>query len=445
MFTLPVRLKQAHHFTAARRDWTVCPALADNVGAMLRAGQIMMLTAVALLGLGVVMTQSAGMTIGGDANHDAVALLTGRQALYAVLALGAMWLASRLDVREIFRRAGWRGPVFWLVLASLVAVGLTQVPGLSRTVNGATRWLYLGPRSWGLSFQPSELLKLTLVAALAGWGARHTLTMHKFFDGLLPPLILTGLACGLVVLEDLGTAALLGVVALALLLAAGGKWWQLLLPVALGVAAFAALIYFTPWRVARLTAFLDPWDAANANGYHPIQSMLAIAQGELTGRGLGNGVQKFGYLPEDTTDFIFAVICEELGLAGALLVTGLYALLLWTGLSVVRACQDQFGRLLALGLTLMICAQALINLLVVVVLVPTKGIALPLVSSGGTGWIIGAFNLGLVAALDNANALRCNTASADADHTITDDALAQSAPPESPESSVSPVPSASPG
>jgi len=131
--------------------------------------------------------------------------------------------------------------------------------------------------------------------------------------------------------------------------------------------------------------------------------MLAIAQGGLFGRGLGNGIQKFGYLPEDTTDFIFAIICEETGLAGASLVVGLYIVLLWVGMGIVRDCRDTFARLLGLGVLLTVGMQALINIAVVTVVVPTKGIALPLISSGGTGWVVTAFAIGLVAALDNAN------------------------------------------
>ena len=147
----------------------------------------------------------------------------------------------------------------------------------------------------------------------------------------------------------------------------------------------------SPYRLQRLTVFLNPWADPLGAGYHPIQSMLTIAQGGLIGRGLGNGIQKFGYLPEDTTDFIFAVVCEELGLTGAVLVIGLYLLLIWMGWSILCNCKDRFGRLFALGVLTMIGLQTIINLAVVTVLAPTKGIALPLLSKGGTGWILTAF------------------------------------------------------
>jgi len=170
-----------------------------------------------------------------------------------------------------------------------------------------------------------------------------------------------------------------------------------------------AAIVQEPYRLQRLTAFLDPWADMKGAGYHPIQSMLALAHGNVTGTGLGQGVQKFGYLPEDTTDFIFAVICEEMGFAGAALVIALYLTILWTGLGILRDCRDVFGRLVALGVMLTLGIQAAINLAVVTVMLPTKGIALPLVSAGGTGWVLTAFSLGLLAALDNANALERET------------------------------------
>lgn len=229
--------------------------------------------------------------------------------------------------------------------------------------------------------------------------------MGRFTHGLLPALALIGLACGLVVIEDLGTAVLIGAVAACLLIAGGAKLWQMVLCALPAVAAVVAAIWHSPYRINRLLAFLNPWEDPQGIGYHPIQSMLAIAMGGLTGRGLGNGLQKFGYLPEDTTDFIFAIICEEMGMAGALLVVGLYIALMWLGMSIIKDCKDVFGRLLGLGVLLTVGVQAVINLAVVTVVVPTKGIALPLVSSGGTGWILTAFALGLLVALDESNRL----------------------------------------
>ncbi len=334
-----------------------------------------------------------------------MSLLLSKNAMYAGLAILAMVFASRINVRQLFRVHGWTNPLSWIVILSLIMLALTYVHGLGRSINGASRWLYLGPRSLGLSFQPSELVKWVMVVAIAWWCARRQGVMHRFLVGLLPPLLLVGVACGLIVIEDLGTAALVGLAAGCILIAGGARLWQLalIIPPAAGVVFLA--IARSPYRLARLTAYLHPWDDPRGSGYHPIQSMLTIAQGGLFGRGLGNGIQKFGYLPEDTTDFIFAVICEEMGLIGAILVISLYLILLWVGLGIIKECKDTFGRLVGLGVLLTIGVQALINIAVVTVVVPTKGIALPLISGGGTGWILTAFALGLVAALDEANCL----------------------------------------
>jgi len=409
------------------------------------------------------MVHSAGASVHGVASAAdpdagpiaaAVGVLNPRTLVYAVLALGVMVVASRINVREMFsirpvhlgpdatlaqRWArtvrGWANPLWLIVALSLALTALTLVPGMGRNVNGASRWLYLGGPSTGISFQPSELVKWVMVLAVAWWCARRRFVMHRFVHGLLPPIMLMSLGCGMIVVEDLGTAALIGLVGVCMLIAGGARWWHLSLFALAGVGALVALIGLvgvcmliaggarwwhlslfalagvgalvaltlnTPYRLQRLTTFLDPWADPAGAGYHPIQSMLAFAQGGLRGSGLGQSIQKY-YIPEDTTDFIFPILAEELGLPGAAIVVLLILAILWVGLGIVRDCKDTFGRLVGLGVLLTFGIQAAVNLAVVTVVVPTKGIALPLVSNGGTGWILCAFSLGLVAALDNAN------------------------------------------
>ncbi len=398
---------------------------------MLRPAHVIQICATALLALGVVMVHSAGASVhGADSAATeagpitaATSVLNPRTLIYAGLALGVMIVASRINVRELFsirpihvgpdatrwerlahsfRGRGWFNPLWMIVLLSLVLTALTLVPGMGRNVNGASRWLYLGPRSLGISFQPSELVKWVMVIAVAWWCARRRFVMHKLLHGLLPPMLLMILACGMIVIEDLGTAALIGLVGVCMLIAGGARWWQLSMFAVAGVGALVALTITTPYRFQRLITFLDPWADPAGAGYHPIQSMLAFAQGGLQGRGLGQSIQKY-YIPEDTTDFIFPVIAEELGLPGAAIVVLLILAILWVGLGIVKDCKDTFGRLVGLGVLLTFGIQAAVNIAVVTVVVPTKGIALPLVSNGGTGWILCGFSLGLVAALDNAN------------------------------------------
>lgn len=373
---------------------------------MPRAGHMIQVIVIALLGLGLVMVQSAGMRVGVEGGRgDVWTLLMSRNLIYATLAVVAMILASRINVRQVMQTRSLFNPLLMMLILSLVLVGIVLLPGMGKEIYGAKRWLHLGPRSLGLSFQPSELLKWVMIPVMAWWCARRRGVMGRFMHGLLPALALIGLACGLVVIEDLGTAVLIGAVAACLLIAGGAKLWQMALCALPAVLAVGAAIWHSPYRVNRLLAFLNPWDDPQGIGYHPIQSMLAIAMGGLTGRGLGNGIQKFGYLPEDTTDFIFAIICEEMGMAGALMVVGLYIALIWLGMSIVKDSKDVFGRLLGLGVLLTVGIQAVINLAVVTVVVPTKGIALPLISSGGTGWILTAFALGLLVSLDESNRL----------------------------------------
>lgn len=232
--------------------------------------------------------------------------------------------------------------------------------------------------------------------------------MRGFFTGLLPGLMLVLLGAGLVAVEDFGTGALIGAVGLALLLAGGVRWWHLgmWVPAVLGLAVYA--IVSAPYRLQRLLMFLDPWKDPEGSSYHIVQSMTAIANGGLWGRGLGNSTLKFGYLPEDKTDFIFAIICEEMGVPGAALIIGLYLALIWVGITVIRQCEDRLSQLVGLGIIMTISAQAVMNMAVVTVVVPPKGIALPLVSAGGTGWIVTAAAVGLLASLDNAR--HCQTA-----------------------------------
>lgn len=372
-----------------------------------------MLIAITLLTIGVVMVNSAALTVDAERAIDLSQVLLGRLTILAALAVVAMFAGSLVPVEWLGRGRGAGSLAWWIVIVCLVLLIVVQVPGLGREVNGARRWLNLG----GMSFQPSELAKWGLLIVLAWHASRHAARMDRLFTGFVPPMIVVGAVCALIVLEDLGTAVLIGLVSVGVLLAAGSKLWHaLLLAPAAGLGLLAAVIY-SPYRVDRLKAFLDPYADPQGIGYHMIQSMAAVSGGGLAGRGLGNSVHKFGYLPEDTTDFIFAIICEELGLVGAAVIVFLYAALLLCGLSIVRRVAQPFQRLLGLGILLTIGLQALINIAVVTGAAPTKGIALPLLSSGGTGWVMTAFFIGLLVSMERG-----------AEQTVTDDVPALDRP-----------------
>lgn len=383
-----------------------------------------MLCALALLTFGMVMVQSAGMSVrpleGGADPQTAAAvsgvtaesLLFSRTTLYLVIAVAVMGLASRLPVRRLAER-GERaaflppaGDLGWLILGTVGLVAtvlMVYIPGLRRTVNGASRWIDLGVP--GLeSVQPSEIAKWGLIILVSVYAARlatrSTNGMRSFTKGLLPACLCVGLVAAVVVLEDLGTGVLMVGAAGIVLLAAGAKLWHFALFAPPAIAAFVFAIIQTPYRVQRITSFIDPYADPQGSGYHMIQSLTTVAGGGVFGRGLGHGLQKFGYLPEDTTDFLFAVVCEELGLFGALIVVFLYGLMLWLGTHIAKRERCLTLKLLVLGIVTTIGVQALINLFVVTGLAPTKGIALPLMSAGGTGWILTGFALGLIVSVD---------------------------------------------
>lgn len=391
---------------------------------MLRAGHGILLCALALLMLGVVMVQSAGMVVrpldeGADPQVAAAvsgvtieSLLLSRTSLYLVLAVGAMALASRLPLRRIAEKSERvaflppAGDLGLLVLGTIALIGtlaMVYIPGIEREVNGAARWINL--HLPGLeSVQPSELAKWGLVFLIAVYAARMATRaenhMRRFRQGLLPACLCVGIVAGVVVLEDLGTGVLMVTAASVVLLAAGARLWHFACFAPPAIAAVLAAIITSPYRIQRITSFLDPYADPQDTGYHMIQSLTAVSGGGVFGRGLGHGLQKFGYLPEDTTDFLFAIVCEELGLAGAMMVLFMYALLAWFGTSIAAREKNLTLKLLALGITTTVIVQAMINLFVVTGLAPTKGIALPLMSSGGTGWILTGFALGLVVAID---------------------------------------------
>ncbi|MEO1008685.1 MAG: FtsW/RodA/SpoVE family cell cycle protein [Planctomycetota bacterium] len=436
----------------------------------MRPGWTILLCVLSLLGVGLVMVQSAGMNVdpiprpepldfsvgaadlvvpetpAPDDPALADALLdvaTSRPAIYAALALLATAIAASTPaglLRRLDQLADVRRPALVLAgvtLALLAVLALVYVPGLQREAKGAARWIEVpAPVLGTASFQPSELTKWVLPAAIAAYAAACGTRLRDLGRGLLPAGVAIGTACGLIVLEDLGTAVLIAAACGLVLFAGGMRWWHLGALATLAVAGAWQAVRTSPYRMERITSFLDPWASPRDGGYHMIQSLAAIAGGEGTGRGLGNGLHKLGYLPEDTTDFLFAIICEELGIVGAAMVLGLFGLLIWACVGVVRGEQGPVARLVALGIAGTVAMQALMNLSVVAGLGPTKGIALPLVSAGGTGWVLTGASLGLLVAMDRrqARAAAGEEAPRRASHAPTPRAIVEPRPPRRPRS-----------
>ncbi|HYO07611.1 MAG TPA: putative peptidoglycan glycosyltransferase FtsW [Tepidisphaeraceae bacterium] len=359
----------------------------------LRQRDILALCVLALLCLGTIMVQSASMSVTGAVKWQWTPLGI-KQFGFCFVALATFLLVGRTDYARFGRptRVWWNHPAVWLLLFTCALNALVLVPGVGISKNGAQRWLPLG----FTQLQPSELAKWSAVLFLAWWLTTRPLNTDRFFAGFLPTLAPIGVICLLIVIQDFGTAALIAIASLTMLLAGRIKLWHLLavVPPVLGAAAWFVMHKTYRWK--RMIAFTDPWANPQREGYHMIQSLLSFSTGGVTGKGLGNGIQKLGYLPEDTTDFIFAVICEEIGLFGALLTVALYLGILYVAWQAVKRKSDDFGRMLAFGIGAMVGLQAAINIAVATVSVPTKGLSLPLISAGGSGLIITCAALGLL-------------------------------------------------
>jgi len=373
------------------------------------------LVAAALLALGVVMVFSAGANLSAPPLTDnPLKNPAVRQAGFTLVALCTMLCVGLIPYHFWrIRRRAWFQPAILLTLATLALLTAVLIPGIGERRNGALRWLSIGPSSLGLGFQPSELGKLAIVVFTAGLCARLKGRLENFWTGLLPVLVVLGLTAGLVGKEDFGTAALLLAVGGGMLIASRAKLWHLAACALPAIPAVAYMALSKSYRVERLMSFMNPENDPAGKGYHQIQSLITIVSGGWWGRGIGGGIQKYGYLPEARSDFIFAVICEELGVVGGSLIIALFVTLIWQGRRAMLAAPTEFGRLLALGATLTIGLQAAMNIAVVTVSVPTKGIALPLVSAGGTGVIILSALVGMLI-----NVARWRPEPAEAGHAI---------------------------
>jgi cell division protein FtsW len=342
--------------------------------------------AVLLLSIGVVMVYSASAIVAADRFHDPYLFLR-KQLFWALLGAACLLAALRLD----YRRLESLGVPILVVAAVLLL--LVLVPPFAQPINGTRRWLRLGP----VSFQPVELAKLALVIYLAAFIARRRDELGDLRRGFLLPLgVAAGLAALVLAEPDLGNCLTLIAVALALLFLAGSRVQHLLLVFAAALPALGLAIWLAPYRLRRITTFLDPWSDPRGSGFQIIQSWLALGGGGPLGRGIGESKQKLFYLPESHTDFIFAIIGEELGFAGALVVLALFVVLVWRGLRVGLRAPDAFGAYLALGITLLMATQTLVNLGVVTGLLPTKGLPLPFISFGGSALLVTMLATGLL-------------------------------------------------
>jgi cell division protein FtsW len=344
---------------------------------------LLVLVTLALVAFGLVMVYSASSARALLAANDPAYYLK-RQALYAVIGLIALVLFSRFDYRRLQHAAG---PLLLTSFFLLVAV-----LGIGIAVNGARRWLPLGP----FAFQPSELAKLALALWIAGFLARGP--APKSLGELVRPIgMVVGVSCVLILIEpDLGSALAIAIMASAVLLVSGTPLRVLLGGGGIGMTLVLAAIWLEPYRRARIFSFLDPWHDPQGAGFQAVQAMIALGSGGIFGVGLGESVQKIYYLPEASTDMIFAIIGEELGLIGALAVIAAFALFAYAGFNIAIRCRDPFGKRLAAGLTALVCGQAAVNVSAVMGLAPLTGVPLPFVSYGGSSLVISLASVGIL-------------------------------------------------
>ena len=351
----------------------------------LKSDKMLFLATLLLICVSIVMVYSASAPVAFD-RYGRPSMFLIKQAMWLSMGLALLWVAMRVDYRT------YREPVFIWTGLGVVGVALVAVL-FSPPVNNARRWFGVA----GVGVQPSELAKLVAIVFIAALLERR---MHRINDikyALMPiAVVVLGLVALILLEPDFGTSMALLLVAGVMVFAAGLSYRYIIGVVLVAAPAVYILVMGTAYRRQRMLTFLDPWHDPLGAGFQVIQSLIAVGTGGIWGKGLMNGVQKLFYLPEPHTDFIYAVISEELGLVGATLVLLCFCAVTWRGLRVALRAPDTFGAFLALGLTTMVATQAFFNISVVLGLLPTKGIPLPLVSAGGSSLLVNLIGMGIL-------------------------------------------------
>jgi len=352
-------------------------------------------------GSGLIVVTLAMLAVGIVAVHSALAgVLPNTSAWYARSDMRHTLFAVTAALIMCF---GWHFRYRWLggkpskwpvaatavLLVAIILVALVYVPGLGHLRNGKLRWLKLGPSPFGI-FQPSELLKIALLIFLAAWFSRERTQGRSFVRGFLPATVVTALCLGLVVTQDLGTAVIMAVAVWLTMFIAGVRWYALTGLIVAGAGGFWYFVTTDARRMERISAMIDPWCTSNPSAYQPRQSLLAILTGGWFGKGLGRGIVKQQYLPERSTDFIFASFSEEWGFVGAVLLMGLVIMWIWFARKSAIKAPDRFGSILAGALGAMIAIQMVLHIAVDTVAAPPTGMSFPFVSVGGTALLVTA-------------------------------------------------------
>jgi len=353
------------------------------------SGSGLIVTTLAMMALGVVMVYSAlaGVLASTSEWH---ARSDMRHMLFAIVAALFLCFGWRFRYRWLGgKTTNWPMLATVVLLIAVTLAALVYVPGLGHARNGKLRWLKIAPAPFGV-FQPSELLKIAMLVFLAAWLSRDWVRPKSLIRAFVPAIFVTLVCVGLVVREDLGTAVIMGSAALLTMFLAGVSWYLLAGTAAAAAGGFWYFVSSDPSRMARIEAMINPWCQSNPSAYQPRQSLLAILSGGWFGKGLGRGIVKQGYLPERSTDFIFASFTEEWGFVGAILLMGLVIMWIWFARKSAVGAPDRFGRLLAGSLGAMIAIQMVLHIAVDLVAAPPTGMSFPFVSVGGTAMLMAA-------------------------------------------------------
>jgi cell division protein FtsW len=347
---------------------------------------ILLLVTLILVTVGTAMIYSSSSIIALEKFKDGQYFLK-KQIFFVILGLISMVLLTKIDYTT------WKKAAYPGIILSLIMLALLFIPHVGLKRGGATRWLNLGL----FSFQVSEMVKIAMVVFLAHLLARKAHLLKKFSRGVLIPSAITAVVISLILLEpDFGTAVIIASILILMLCLAGSRITHLMLLAAAFIPVGAWLIFHKGYRLARLTAFLDPWKDAGNSGFQIIQSLISFGSGGTFGVGIGDGMQKLFYLPEPHTDFILSIIAEESGFIGVSIVIILFTLLVFRGFMIAMKAPDLFGTLLAAGLTMVIAMEAFINIAGVMGLIPLKGLALPFLSYGGSSFVMSMIAIGIL-------------------------------------------------
>ncbi len=359
---------------------------AESTRPVLRYDPVLLGAVLLLLMFGVVMVYSASAVYAGARLGDGLWFFK-RQAIGAAVGLAALLVTMKLGYRRLEPLA------VPLLIISLALLVLVRVPGLGHSAGGALRWMRLGP----ITFQPSEIAKLSLILWLARSLTKKQDRIRDFTTGFLPHLVMLGIFAVLLMLEpDFGTTVVLSAVTFALLFVAGARVTYLFALLGAAAPVAALLIWRSPYRLQRVLTFLDPWKDPQGHGYQTVESLLGFGAGGSLGVGLGESHQKLFFLPAAHTDFILSIVGEELGFAGVAAVLLLFAVIVWRGLKAAHAAADAFGCWVAMGLTLLIALEAIVNAGMALALLPTKGMALPFISYGMSSVIASCIAAGIL-------------------------------------------------